>query len=102
MIWEVVRSTAADRDYLRIVEWLKDYDPVVARRFQIGFRETCVVLSQLSELGSPYLLTTGESARKLRIRMFKKYWMIYLIEERTIRILRVFHVSQNISVEDDS
>jgi plasmid stabilization system protein ParE len=96
---EVLRRPKADSDYSQIVQWLTERNPAVARRFQLGFRKTCFSLGQQPELGSRYLLETGESIRKVRVGFFRKYWMFYSIEGNTIHVLRVIHSSQNMTLE---
>lgn len=100
MSLEILRKPKADSDYAQIVKWLTDRNPAVARRFQLGYRKTCVSLGQQPELGSPYLLETGEVIRKVRVGYFRKYWLFYNLNGHAIHVLRVIHSSQNIILEE--
>jgi plasmid stabilization system protein ParE len=99
---EVLRKPKADSDYAQIVQWLTERNPAVARRFQLGYRKTCLGLGQQPELGSPYLLETGELIRKVRVGFFRKYWIFYSVDAENIHVLRVIHSSQNIILEEKS
>jgi plasmid stabilization system protein ParE len=99
VIREVIRGASADRDYQRIVSWLAEYDPLVARRFQIEYRLMCNRLGQFSSSGTRYMLDTGEEVRKARVGSFRKYLVFYREEENTLRVLRIIHSSQDVTTE---
>ena len=93
MAYNVVWSFSAERDRDRIVEYLL-YDlasPQAASHVLDELDKMIVILSDNPKL----FALSAESRMGYRKYLFMRYVVLYRVEDRTVKVGRIFHTAQN-------
>lgn len=80
-------------DLLRVVEFVEAKNPYAARRLATSLQEGVSRLKQFPQIGLP--VSNAPDPEKIRDLYVGEYTVRYLIAEKDIYILRVWHNKEN-------
>ena len=81
------------KDLQRVVEFVENKNPYAARRIAIDIQEGVTKLKQFPHIGLPVL--NAPDPEQIRDLYVGNYTVRYLITEKVIYILRVWHHKEN-------
>lgn len=81
------------KDLQRVVEFVENKNPYAARRIAIDIQEGIAKLKQFPHIGLPVL--SAPDPEHIRDLYLGHYTVRYLITEKVIYILRVWHHKEN-------
>ncbi len=99
MRYRIEYKAEAYRDVDGLVEYLEQENPDsdLEKRFMVALDKTFGIIENLPLKGSP-METYSKKLKGLRrcsIRGFENYLIVYLVDDDTVYIARVFHSSRN-------
>ncbi len=95
----ILITPKASKDIDNITDYIAENNPDAALRFFDATRQTIAKLAQTPQIGSLYPLANSrlQGLRKWKVKGFDKYLIFYLIENNLLKIIRIIHVSRDIS-----
>jgi plasmid stabilization system protein ParE len=90
---KVKYSPESIEDLQRVVEFIENKNPFAARRIAIDLQEGVQKLKQFSQIGLPVL--KASDPEKIRDLYIGQYTVRYLITDKIIYILRIWHGKEN-------
>lgn len=99
MALRILLTPKASEDLEDIADYIAENNLDAALRFFDATRQSIAKLAQNPRIGSFYPLANSqlEGLRKWKVKGFDKYLIFYLIEDDLLRIIRIIHVSRDIS-----
>ena len=100
MSYQVVTQPQAEEDIRQVIRWIAHYSP---KKSTVWYFDVMKAIESLSSFPArcPFAPERGKFGLDIRHLLFGQYRILFVIEDKTVYVLRVRHQAQDILQPDE-